>query len=148
MCTSFWMTTYGKQTTVIVNFPILYFVFWLPFQQLGARIPHGALLLGPPGCGKTLLAKAVATEAKVPFLAMAGSEFVEIVGGLCVFSYWDNALIHTTHTVSSCDSSKDLILVLKKQFLCTKFEFTSFYKLPLVQVLSEVAKNFSQNSLH
>ncbi|XP_041375757.1 paraplegin-like [Gigantopelta aegis] len=52
------------------------------FQELGAKIPHGALLLGPPGCGKTLLARAVATEARVPFLAMAGSEFVEMLGGL------------------------------------------------------------------
>jgi spastic paraplegia 7 len=61
-------------------------------QKLGARIPKGALLLGPPGCGKTLLAKAVATEAKVPFLAMAGSDFVEMLGGkicpkFCIMLY-------------------------------------------------------------
>ena len=52
------------------------------FQKLGAKTPRGALLLGPPGCGKTLLARALATEAQVPFLAMAGSEFVEVVGGM------------------------------------------------------------------
>src|SRR5690349_18544198 len=52
------------------------------FQRLGGRIPKGALLLGPPGSGKTLLAKAVAGEAGVPFFSMSGSDFVEMFVGV------------------------------------------------------------------
>ncbi|RDD47073.1 Paraplegin [Trichoplax sp. H2] len=52
------------------------------FKELGARIPKGALLTGPPGTGKTLLAKAVANESQVPFLSMAGSDFVEVFAGV------------------------------------------------------------------
>src|SRR5262249_29652215 len=52
------------------------------FQRLGGRIPKGALLLGPPGSGKTLHAKAVAGEAGVPFFSMSGSDFVEMFVGV------------------------------------------------------------------
>ncbi|MCK4776810.1 MAG: ATP-dependent metallopeptidase FtsH/Yme1/Tma family protein, partial [Actinomycetia bacterium] len=52
------------------------------FQKMGARIPKGILLYGPPGSGKTLLAKAVAGEAKVPFFSISGSEFVEMFVGV------------------------------------------------------------------
>jgi len=52
------------------------------FQKLGARIPRGVLLVGSPGTGKTLLARAVANEAKVPFYFVSGSEFVEMFVGV------------------------------------------------------------------
>ena len=52
------------------------------FTQIGARIPHGILLVGPPGTGKTLLARAVAGEAGVQFLSISGSEFVEMYVGV------------------------------------------------------------------
>ena len=52
------------------------------FQKLGGKIPKGALLLGPPGSGKTLLARAVAGEAEVPFFSMSGSDFVEMFVGV------------------------------------------------------------------
>jgi len=52
------------------------------FQRLGGRIPRGVLLSGPPGCGKTLLAKAIAGEADVPFYSISGSDFVEMFVGV------------------------------------------------------------------
>jgi cell division protease FtsH len=52
------------------------------FQKLGGKIPRGVLLVGPPGCGKTLIAKAVAGEAGVPFFSISGSDFVEMFVGV------------------------------------------------------------------
>ena len=52
------------------------------YQKVGARTPKGVLLVGPAGCGKTLLAKAVAGEANVPFFSIAGSEFMEMLVGI------------------------------------------------------------------
>ena len=68
------------------------------FIALGARIPKGVLLLGPPGCGKTLLARAIAGEAGVPFFSISGSEFVEMfvgVGASRVRDLFDQAKKHS-----------------------------------------------------
>ena len=52
------------------------------FQRLGGKIPKGVILVGPPGCGKTLIARAVAGEAGVPFFSISGSDFVEMFVGV------------------------------------------------------------------
>ncbi|XP_019849889.1 PREDICTED: paraplegin-like [Amphimedon queenslandica] len=59
-----------------------YLKFPKKFSELGARIPKGALLHGPPGTGKTLLARAIAGEASVPFISIAGPDFVEMFAGV------------------------------------------------------------------
>jgi len=52
------------------------------FRRIGARVPRGVLLQGPPGCGKTLLARAIAGEANVPFFSLSGSDFMEMFVGV------------------------------------------------------------------
>lgn len=67
------------------------------FLALGAKIPRGVLLMGPPGVGKTLMARAVAGEAEVPFFSISGSEFVEMfvgVGASRVRDLFDQAKRH------------------------------------------------------
>ncbi|MFH1412594.1 MAG: AAA family ATPase [bacterium] len=68
------------------------------FTNLGARIPRGVLLLGAPGTGKTLLAKAVAGEAKVPYYIISGSEFVEMFVGVGASVTGDTPILIKTKT--------------------------------------------------
>ena len=70
------------------------------FQRLGARLPKGVLLVGAPGTGKTMLAKAVAGEARVPFLSLTGSDFVEMFVGVGAARVRD--LFATAQTKAPC----------------------------------------------
>ncbi len=71
-----------KEAKEEVNIIIQYLKNPKKFKKLGAQIPKGILMIGQPGTGKTLLAQAIAGEAKVPFLNISGSEFIEIFAGL------------------------------------------------------------------
>src|SRR5690349_15251960 len=70
------------------------------YTRLGGRIPKGILIVGAPGTGKTLLAKAVAGEANVPFLLISGSEFVEMFVGVGAARVRD--LFHHAEKLAPC----------------------------------------------
>ena len=78
------------------------------FQKLGGKIPKGVLMVGAPGTGKTLLARAIAGEAKVPFFTISGSDFVEMfvgVGASRVRDMFEQAKKHAPASSSSTRST-------------------------------------------
>ncbi len=79
------------------------------FQKLGGKIPKGVLMVGSPGTGKTLLARAIAGEAKVPFFTISGSDFVEMfvgVGASRVRDMFEQAKKHAPASSSSMKSTR------------------------------------------
>ena len=85
------------------------------FQKLGGRIPKGVLLLGPPGAGKTLLARAVAGEAQVPFFSISGSDFVEMFVGVGASVTGDTPVL--VKRVSSSIGYEEIKLVQISEFI-------------------------------
>ncbi|XP_077232317.1 uncharacterized protein LOC143868681, partial [Tasmannia lanceolata] len=106
------------------------------FSILGAKLPKGVLLTGPPGCGKTLLAKAVATEANVPFLALAGSDFVEMIGGVGASRV--RSLFKSANKLAPCIIYIDEIDSIGKQRSGTQQAFNSESEQTLNQLLVEM----------
>ena len=74
------------------------------FTAVGARVPHGVLLVGPPGTGKTLFAKAVAGEANVPFFSKSGSDFGEMFVGANAAPAWAAATTSASKRSTNCSS--------------------------------------------
>ncbi len=79
------------------------------YQALGARVPKGVLLVGPAGTGKTLLAKATASEAGVPFFSMAGSEFMEMLVGVGASVTGDTPVLVQTNSFTKLMSIGEFV---------------------------------------
>ena len=106
------------------------------YTAIGAKLPKGALLVGSPGTGKTLLAKAVAGEAKVPFFSISGSDFVEMVVGVGASRVRD--LFKEAAKVAPCIIFIDEIDTIGKSRDASKFGGNDEREQTLNQLLSEL----------
>ena len=106
------------------------------YRKMGAKIPHGVLLVGPPGTGKTLLAKAVAGEAGVPFFSISGSDFVEMFVGVGASRVRD--LFKEAAKVAPCIIFIDEIDTIGKSRDASKFGGNDEREQTLNQLLAEL----------